>query len=150
MQLKEFLKKYGTNTTTNFDLIKIAQELNLEPFYYVMRDEIKNLPQTKPIIYVCTNLHKSNQQGIHHSCFTLNNPSSKNFPSKNFFFDSYGLPPTNEVKNILGHGTANTFQVQTPGTKLCGQLSLFVLHQLNQGKPFLEILLELVEYFQGK
>ena len=138
--IKDFLKKYGTNTTTNFDLIKIAKELNIKPFYYVMRDEMDKLPSpSSQTIYVCTNLHSSKQKGIHHSCFTLNIN-----PEKNYFFDSYGLPPTKEVEAITKHGTASFFQIQEPGTKYCGQLDMYVLYHLSRDVPFIDIILSLL------
>ncbi len=43
MTIKEFLDKYGRDTTTNFELIQIAKELGLKIFYYCMKDEIKQL-----------------------------------------------------------------------------------------------------------
>ena len=119
----------------------MAKELKISPFFYVMRDEIKTLPKpsSNTPIFVCTNLHSSAERGIHHSCFTLNYNSANNY-----FFDSYGLPPTKETEKVMEHGTANSFQVQTPGTKLCGQLCMFVLYHLNRGVPFIDILLAML------
>ena len=139
MKLKELLKKYGTQTTSNFDLMKIAKDLNIKPFYYVMKDEIKEIQNNNSKIYVCTNLHNSDEPGIHHSCFVLG--------STNYFFDSYGLPPVKEIKDLLQHATYNTFQLQKQGTKLCGQLCMFVLNELKDGRDFLDILLEIREFF---
>ncbi|ESP01352.1 hypothetical protein LOTGIDRAFT_157530 [Lottia gigantea] len=42
-----FLDKYGTDTTTNFHLMRWANELNISPFYYCMRDEINDLKYKK-------------------------------------------------------------------------------------------------------
>ncbi|ESP03466.1 hypothetical protein LOTGIDRAFT_171403 [Lottia gigantea] len=42
-----FLDKYGTDTTTNFQLMRWANELNLPLFYYCMRDEINDLKYKK-------------------------------------------------------------------------------------------------------
>lgn len=89
-----------------------------------MRDEVSSL-KTLKYFNAVVNLHTSNEIGVHWSCFTPTH-----------FFDSYGLPPTNEVKEVMQHGEYNIFQIQTPGTSLCGQLSIFVLYQLNQSKPF--------------
>ncbi|ESP04703.1 hypothetical protein LOTGIDRAFT_170539 [Lottia gigantea] len=44
-----FLDKYGTDTTTNLQLMKWANELNISPFYHCMRDEINNLKYKKGI-----------------------------------------------------------------------------------------------------
>ncbi|ESO89866.1 hypothetical protein LOTGIDRAFT_164554 [Lottia gigantea] len=46
-----FLDKYGTDTTTNFQLMKWANELNISLFYYCMRDEINNLKDKKGKFY---------------------------------------------------------------------------------------------------
>ncbi|ESO94023.1 hypothetical protein LOTGIDRAFT_153504 [Lottia gigantea] len=42
-----FLDKYGTDTTTNFQFMRWANELNISPFYYCMRDEINDLKYKK-------------------------------------------------------------------------------------------------------
>ncbi|ESO92313.1 hypothetical protein LOTGIDRAFT_162616 [Lottia gigantea] len=42
-----FLDKYGTDTTTNFQLMRWANELNISLFYYCMRDEINDLKYKK-------------------------------------------------------------------------------------------------------
>lgn len=139
LQLKDIFKKYGTSTTTNFDLMKIAEDLNIQPFYYVMRDEVKNLKQQNGRLFGCTNIHTSDEKGVHHSCFVRDDNTNS------FFFDSYGLPPTKEVFDLMKHGEYNTFQIQTPGTKYCGQLSMYVLYKLKEGVPFLDTLLELRE-----
>ena len=142
MKLNELLKKYGTQTTSNFDLMKIAKDLNIKPFYYLMKDEIKEIQNNNfSKIYVCTNLHNSDEPGIHHSCFVLDKKGI------NYFFDSYGLPPVKEVKDLLQHATYNTFQLQKQGTKLCGQLCMFVLNELKNGRDFLDILLEIRDFF---
>ena len=160
MKLKELLKKYGTQTTSNFDLMKIAKDLNIKPFYYVMKDEIKEIQNNNSKIYVCTNLHNSDEPGIHHSCFVLGSTEGSSADtteggtrqsrlrskSTNYFFDSYGLPPVKEIKDLLQHATYNTFQLQKQGTKLCGQLCMFVLNELKDGRDFLDILLEIREF----
>ncbi|ESO99334.1 hypothetical protein LOTGIDRAFT_158420 [Lottia gigantea] len=45
--MNEFLDKYGTDTTTNFQLMRWTNELNISPFYYCMRDEINDLKYKK-------------------------------------------------------------------------------------------------------
>lgn len=121
-RLQDFFHRYGKQTTTNFDLAKIAEKENIEPFHVVMRDEVKDLPKETPL-YGVTNIHTSKERGVHWSAFAKT-------PKGNFFFDSYGLPPTQEVKDFLSHATYNTFTLQKPGTTECGQLSLFMLKEL--------------------
>ena len=126
-------QRFGEDTTTNIQLMQIAKLLKIPNFYYVMRDEMNLLPTDKQKLYVMTNIHTSKEKGIHHSCFYMG--------SQNFFFDSYGLPPTKEVEKFIGDGIFSTFKVQEDGTKYCGQMSLYVLHRLNQGDKFTDIVL---------
>ena len=94
MNLKDFFNKYGTDTTSNFQLIKWAKELKIPNFHYVMRDEINELPLTsKNPLNVVTNIHASDQQGIHHSAFHLG--------KERYFFDSYGLNPCKDRKSVV-------------------------------------------------
>ncbi|ESP01357.1 hypothetical protein LOTGIDRAFT_157535 [Lottia gigantea] len=81
-----FLNKYGTDTTTNFQLMRWANELNISPFYYCMRDEINDL--------------------------------------------KYKKESTEEIMNKPIK--CSTFQIQLPGQEFCGQLSLWVLYQLDE------------------
>ena len=136
--INEFLKRFGSQTTTNFDLLKIGEDLALQEFEVCMRDELRSIDplKAKGVLNVITNLHTSGQKGVHWSACRIN-------INDNYFFDSYGLPPTNEVKEILGNGIYNTFQIQKPGTSHCGQLCLYVLYKLQKGVPFLDIMLEL-------
>ena len=135
MSIKDFFKKYGKQTTTNFDLVKIAEIESISPFYVAMRDELKDLPNDN-LIFVVTNIHTSKERGVHWSCLAKTREG-------NFFFDSYGLPPTKEVKDFLKHATYNTFCIQKSGTSECGQLCLFVLKELKEGRDFMDIILSL-------
>lgn len=137
MLLKEFMQKYGTNTTTNFQLIQWAKDLNIKPFYYCMRDEIVLLKDEHPKYYAITNIHTTKQKGIHHSALFKDNKQL-------YFFDSYGLDPTKEILNLDLPIICSTFQIQNIGTKYCGQLSLWVLYQLSLGKKFEEIIINLI------
>lgn len=134
---KEFKEKFGDNTTTNIQLMQIAKVLKIPNFYYVMRDEVNLLPKGKKPLYGMTNIHTSKEKGVHHSCFYIGEGS--------YFFDSYGLPPTKEVEEFMGSGICSTFKIQEDHTKYCGQMSLFVLHRLNQGDKFTDIILSLLK-----
>lgn len=132
--LSDFFRKYGVNTTSNFQLMKWARELGIPNFHIVMRDEIKNLPEGE--IYVICNLHLKEQNGVHWSCF------HKTDNGENFYFDSYGLEPTKEVENILKPFTYSNFRLQKD-EKFCGILCLYVLHKLSQGKEFKNVVLDM-------
>ena len=55
MKLKEFLDKYGTNTTSNFQLLHWGKQLKLKNFRVVMKDEIKDIDSSKPVLNLITN-----------------------------------------------------------------------------------------------
>lgn len=141
MSIKSFFKKYGKQTTTNFDLIKIAEQEGISPFHIAMRDELKDLPDDIPI-FVITNIHTSKEKGVHWSCLAKRQDG-------NIFFDSYGLSPTIEIKDFLKHATYNTFSIQEPGTTEYGQLCLFMLKELYDGKDFMNIILSSQKIMQA-
>jgi len=43
--INKFLNVFGTNSTTNFQLIKWCKMLKIKPFYYAMTDEINKNSQ---------------------------------------------------------------------------------------------------------
>ena len=75
MSLEEFLDKYGTDTTNNFQLLHWAKQLKLKNFRVVMKDEIKDVcynatqEHRKPIINLITNIQNSDEPGAHWSAF---------------------------------------------------------------------------------
>ena len=81
-----------------------------------MRGDVKDPPQG-PKLFAITNFHASNEKGVHSSCFART--------PKGNFFDINGLPPTQEVKDLLEHATYNTFPFQELSTTECGQLYLY-------------------------
>ena len=99
-----------------------------------MRDEIKEITNKTNII---TN-NNTSKQVVHWSAFHINNKGEK------FWFDSYGSPVLEEIVQtfkspILG----NTSKFQEFNTSYCGQLSLYFLYKINNGKSMEEICLEL-------
>ena len=45
----------------------------------------------------------------------------------------------------MGSGICSTFKIQEDQTKYCGQMSLYVLHRLNQGDKFTDVVLSLLK-----
>ena len=135
----DFTKKFGTNTTTNFQLEKWAKQLNIKPFYYCMRDEVKNLKKLNGDFYAMINLNTSSQEGVHHTALCSKNGNL-------YFFCSYGDNPTAEVKSLKKSAPilCSTYRYQEPHQKLCGQLALYVLFKLSRGEDFEDILLNLI------
>ena len=133
MNLKDFLNKYGTNKTTNFDLMDIARDLNLK-VKVLMKDELLEYKGNKPIIL---NYQNSNQSGSHWVCLKKDSLNS-------FYFDSYGIIPLKEVFEYLNDFTYSTFQIQPDNTEMCGQLCLFVLNSLKGLEKFESTILNMI------
>ena len=139
MNIDAFYKLYGTDTTTNFQLVKYARELKIPNFHVCMRDELRSLSTNKLPLNVITNIHTSAERGVHWSALHVNKAGV-------YFFDSYAIPPTQEIIDCLPANlerTRNTLQVQDFNTSNCGQLSLYVLYNLNKGFPFQDIIIPL-------
>jgi hypothetical protein len=123
----DFLKTFGINTKTNFDLKEYADYLNL-PIKVLMNDELYKISKTKkPNVVI--NIQNSDKQGSHWVCFRDNQlPYGE---SKALYFDSFGIRATKEVEDYLPVDYIyNKIQVQPNGTKICGVLCLYVLYQL--------------------
>ena len=144
MNIKEFLNRYGVNTTNNFQLLHWAKELKIKNFSVLMRDEIENYKFTKLPVNIIVNIDPKKEGGVHWSCFHISTDKKK------YWFDSYGLPPLKEIINKFRRNkakspiTAADFQIQDFGMKYCGQLALYILYKLNRKEDFLKTVLELV------
>lgn len=143
--LKEFLDKYGTNTTSNFQLLHWGKQLKIPNFQVLMKDEIKDAKLKLPI-NIITNNNTSKQVGSHWSCFHMRNNGEK------IWFDSYGSPPLIEIiEKFQGETSshrkrspilANTTKYQDFNTSYCGQLSLYFLYII-QNNNLNDVLLSL-------
>ena len=140
LSLTEFFKKYGKNTTNNFQLLHYAKQLKIPNFQILMRNEIKNANMKLPV-NIITNIHTSKENGIHWSCFHIDEKNNK------FWFDSYGIPPPKEIiDKFKSPITASDFKLQELGIdNFCGQISLYVLYKLNNKTDFLKTLLDIHE-----
>ena len=148
MNWNTFKQTFGTDTSTNFDLIRWAKYLRIKPFYYAMRDEIKDLPQYG---YFITNIHTSKERGVHHSAiYSHRDATGDSANDRVYFFDSYALPPTLEIIEKFNH-TNNRIcgdsdeekQDIFKDQKYCGQMALYFLYQISKGVTYDEILKDL-------
>ena len=133
----DILREYGEDTTTNFDLIKIAKDLEIPNFHVLMRDELKilnKLLKDDVSLNVICNLHTKDEKGIHWSCLHIDNHES-------YWFDSYAIPPLNRAKNAH----RNYFVFQKSDKKYCGQMCIYVLYKLNNGISFDDIVIDLYD-----
>ena len=136
----DFLKTFGIGTTTNFHLYRIAKMLGLD-IKVLMRNELKEyINNSTPIIF---NYQTATQKGTH---WLLYYKKENQIP---FYFDSFGLPPIKEFENIIDSLEYNEIQVQPFGSRICGQLCLYVLYKLENGSEFDDIIFELFETFKG-
>ena len=145
MNIKEFLDKYGTNTTNNFQLLHWAKQLKLKNFQVLMKDEIKGIDCSKNLNLI-TNIECSDKSGAHWSAFHKGvkfTVFDKAF--NHYWYDSYGRPPDQEIIDKFGQGSiiASDDQNQKFGTRCCGQLALFFLYRINNGASFDKIILDL-------
>jgi hypothetical protein len=129
----DFLKTFGINTKTNFDLKDYATYLNL-PIKVLMNDELYKISKTKKM-NIIINIQNSDKQGSHWVCFR-----------NKFYFDSFGIRATKEVEDFLPKDYIyNKIQVQPNGTKICGVLCLYVLYCLDKGEEYDDIILSIKE-----
>ena len=92
---KDFCTKNNIkmDTLTNFDLINYAKQLHIKNFRGVfMQDELPKRIKTNECAIV--NLQKSDQDGSHWTCYYKHG-------KEKYYFDSYGLEPTNEMLKYL-------------------------------------------------
>ena len=94
MNIGDLYKRFGRDSTTNFQLERYARELKIPNFYVCMRDEINQLPRNKFPLNVIVNIHTPKERDVHWSALYINK-------DKVFFFDSYGLVPTQEIVDFL-------------------------------------------------
>ena len=93
-----------------------------------MKDELKELNKNKKLpIYIVCNYQSTINKGTHWVSLYKDVKNS-------YYFDSYGIDVIKEAIDFLGHGIYNTFKIQKLGEEYCGQLALYVLYCLYNGK----------------
>ena len=139
LTLEQFLYKFGEDTTSNFDLLRWAKQLGIKNFHYAMRDEMKNLKKIKKMpIFIIANYETSKEDGSHHIALY------KDIDCE-YYFNSFGTQPFKEAIDFLGpHYVYSTFQIQKMTQKCCGQLSLYFLYCLHNGRDYYDIVLNML------
>ena len=131
---------------TNFDIYDIVKELKIPNFRGVfMKDTLPKRPNSNECGIM--NLNTSGQSGSHWVCWFKNRLGR-------IYFDSFGcitpkeiqkyLKTSKEYKNNILCIQRNTDQVQQPNTQICGQLCLYVLKNLSDGRQFQDIINTLI------
>ena len=123
--------------TTNIELEQEATRLKLKNFRGVfMRDELK----FKPLNRECgiLNLDSSKNDGSHWVAWFKDKDNK-------IYFDSFGVqPPLELIKYLKSPILYNTFQIQQYNDTNCGEWCLHVLNELNKGRNYFDIILEIV------
>ena len=127
--------KLPNKPLTNFQLIDTVKELKIPHFRGVfMRNDIPRRPLKRECGIL--NLDGVSGRGTHWVCWYKNND--------NFYFDSFGVQPPNELIEYLSSPIFyNTEKIQPDGEVVCGHLCLYVLNRLSRGEGFQEIINDL-------
>ena len=123
---------------SNIEILNHAKRLKLPNFKYRMRNEFKK--DEKPLKVECgiINLDDKNGRGSHHCCWFKNNDNK-------IYFDSFGVQPPKElVKYLQSPILYNTYQIQEYNESNCSEWSLHILNELNKGRDFIDIILEII------
>ena len=140
--MDKFIEIFGCNSLTNFDIYDIVKELRIPKFRGVfMRDTLPGRPMENECGIM--NFNTSNQSGSHWVCWYKEG-------KERIYFDSFGCITPDELQRYLKSKREykdnilciqrNTDQVQQPITQICGQLCLYVLKNLSDGKQFQDII----------
>ena len=109
---------------SNFDIIRICKKLKISNFKgCFMRDEISNLDavSSNDECFIM-NIDPSNSSGTHWIDVNI-------VEGTTYFFDSFGLPLTEEIKRYCKEpGFYNSFVFQKPNEVICGHLCLYFLY----------------------
>ena len=123
--------------TTNIELEQEANRLKLKNFRGVfMRDELKFNPLKKECGIL--NLDSSRNDGTHWVAWFKDNDNK-------IYFDSFGVqPPLELIKYLKSPILYHTYQIQQYNDTNCGEWCLYVLNELNKGRKYFDIILEIV------
>ena len=149
---------------SNFDIIRICKNLKISNFKgCFMRDEIGNLDvvSSNDECFIM-NLDDSNSSGTHWVSVNISDASDtsgagatgisddvatgiSDVSSTTYYFDSFGLPPTKEIKKYCKEPRFyNSFVFQKPNEVICGQLCLYFLYRMRKcNKDFCTVLDEI-------
>jgi hypothetical protein len=115
-----------------------AKQLKFKNFRGVlMKDQMQNL---KPLEHECGILGSktSREDNMHWTCWFIEGRNK-------CYFDSFGLTPTKEIIRYLKPPIiSSTFQIQQFNEINCGEWCIYVLHRLNEGDEYIDIILDLI------
>ena len=133
---------------TNYELYNEAQKLGLPNFKYFMSNELVEASPGKRKECGIVNLDDSDGVGTHHICYWID-PGRRQLINQKYCFDSFGVAPPTELidymkKNDDTKILYSTYVIQDLKETNCSELCLYVLNELNKGRNYKTIILELV------
>ena len=141
---------------SNFDIIRICKKLRISNFKgCFMRDEIGNLDAVSSNDECFNmNLDDSNSAGTHWIAVNIAGASdtsgagatdTSSASGTTYYFDSFGLPPTDEIKRYCKEPRFyNSFVFQKPSEVICGHLCIYFLYSMRKcNKDFCTVLDEI-------
>jgi len=123
--------------STNVELEEMARKLRFKNFICVlMRDELTFRPKWNECGIL--NLNDKYGLGSHWVCWYKNGRDK-------IYFDSFGVRPRLELIAYLSTPMLyNRYQIQHYNDSNCGEWCLHVLNELNKGRDFFDIILNIV------
>ena len=117
---------------TNYDLLDIAEDIEIHGLEIYMKDEIKKIKNAIPYIL---NLDSSENEGTHWVALRKMNKII-------YYFDPYGYPPPQEIIDLsLGESIIYSLkEVQHPDSILCGYFCIAFLYYVLSEEEFSEFL----------
>ena len=111
---------------SNFQIIEKCEELKIKNFTGVfMRDELNNKKANKNECMIL-NIDHSKNEGTHWTSLFIKN-------NIGYYFDSYGFPPTEEVKKYCKNLIySSSFKIQDYNEIICGHYSIYILYKLSK------------------
>ena len=108
-----------------------------------MRDEIKSFCGSDECFIL--NTDESSSSGTHWVAFNIAGACDAYGPGATYYFDSFGLEPTEEIKRYcMEPRFYNSFEFQKPNEVICGHLCLYFLYRMRCCKQdFYKVLDEL-------
>ena len=132
---------------TNYELYNEAQKLDLPNFKYFMSNELVKASPGKENECGIVNLDDSDGVGTHHICYWISMDEDTG-QRQHMCFDSFGVAPPTELIDYMKRDSHDkilysTYVIQDLKETNCSELCLYVLNELNKGRNYRVIILEL-------
>ena len=117
---------------TNYDVDMYAKQLKIKNYRgNFMRDRLPEVIRARECGII--NLDSIRGPGTHYVCYYKHG-------NTRIFFDSFGLPPAQEIIRYLGRPIQyNSTEIQQRNSVICGAYCLYVLKSLSDDMTFQEV-----------